>query len=100
MTFEMRAQRLDAGVSILGEVDPVANSHAAPVGRKADLLTPRPKVMTRTFVHDYLSTQVRMRPLQVHGGGEQKHKKNGDVTDTFDSGAAQKPNLKCEASLY
>ncbi|MNL67428.1 hypothetical protein D3C87_1920150 [compost metagenome] len=35
---EMRAQRLDAGVGILGQVDPVVSGHAAPEKRVAELL--------------------------------------------------------------
>jgi hypothetical protein len=34
----MRAQGLDAGVGILGQVDPVVGGHVAPVGRIASVL--------------------------------------------------------------
>lgn len=37
MTFEMRAQGLDAGIGILGQFNPVLRSHAAPAGRLAEL---------------------------------------------------------------
>ncbi|MNT89226.1 hypothetical protein D3C72_2299250 [compost metagenome] len=41
VALEMRAQGLDAGVGILGQVDPVVRRHAAPVGRIAELFNAR-----------------------------------------------------------
>jgi hypothetical protein len=39
--LEMRAQGLDAGVGVLGQVDPVSTRHAAPVRRIAGLFNAR-----------------------------------------------------------
>ncbi|MNG29634.1 hypothetical protein D3C84_1151000 [compost metagenome] len=37
VAFEMRAQGLDAGVGVLGQVDPVVSAHGVPAKRFAGL---------------------------------------------------------------